>query len=80
MTLYRNTLMISLDNRFCDYPVLSVHGAPKTVYQTHATTSVSTTKIRFYYDKTMVNRKGIAKQKKSQNSMIEITSYLSNEL
>ena len=34
-TLYRNALMISLDNRSCDYPVLSIHGAPKTVYQTH---------------------------------------------
>ena len=62
-TLYWNALTISLDNRSRDYPVLSVHGAPKKVYQTHATTSVNTTKIRFYHDKTMVNQKGIAKEK-----------------
>ena len=63
MTLYRNVLMISLENRSRNYPMLSVHGAPKIFYQTHATTSVSTTKIEFYHDKAMVNRKGIAKER-----------------
>ena len=63
MTLYWNALIICLENRSCNYPVLSVHGEPKTVYQSHATTSVSTTKIRFYHEKAMVNRKGIAKER-----------------
>ena len=63
MTLYWNALMIYIENCLCDYPLLSVHGAHNNIYQTHATTTVSTTKIRFYHDKNMVNRKGIAKER-----------------
>ena len=75
MTLYQNALMIFLENFSCDYPVLRVHGLPKQFIKTHATTSVSTTKIRFYLDKAMVNRKAIAKER-GNTAMIEITSYL----
>ena len=32
MTLYRNALMIFLENRLCKYHVLRVHGAPKTYF------------------------------------------------
>ena len=75
MMLCCNAITICLENCLCNYPVLSVHKTPKTVYQTHATTNVSTTKLQFYHDRAMVNQKRYCKRK-GRNSMIEVTSYI----